>query len=343
MKGKLTFFPLGTVCIIAAILSGVAGCSQNGTSAVGASASTAAVMPNTSVQSGPATASNGIRGAAPNDTRPGWMAQLDTIFGWQGKIESANIERFSLIPQIKVTFEEGIQASPPLVLDGYASFEMLPNGNVLLVGELPLLDQENSVVEPVMDRINAGGIIVTALHNHLLSETPSVVYMHFSKAGSAAALAQTVVSAMAASKETYAKDDDSQDSDDTTTLDVKTLTSIVQETPSVVDGVLEYTAEPRVFITEFGYAMPGPMGPESELDFQAAKGGAVAVFEFALTEDQVDPVVRYLRNNHFDVTAVHNHWLLENPRIIFVHANEWGSPAYLAKVGRAVLSMTNQK
>ena len=67
----------------------------------------------------------------------------------------------------------------------------------MAMGDLVLAEDE---VAPVMAELQSGGIEITALHNHLLGETPRVMYMHIHGMGNAASLGKAIHSAIAKTK-----------------------------------------------------------------------------------------------------------------------------------------------
>ena len=86
------------------------------------------------------------------------------------------------------------------------------------------------------------------------------------------------------------------------------------------------------------------MGVATIIHIQPTENGKVATTgDFVLTAEEVNPVVRTLRKNGIEVTAIHNHMLTENPRLFFLHfwANE--SPFKLADALRAALDKTHSK
>ncbi len=94
-------------------------------------------------------------------------------------------------------------------------------------------------------------------------------------------------------------------------------------------------AEP---VKDAGMEVPEAMGSAIAINFQGTEGGKAAITgDFVLTADEVNPVLRALRSNGIDVTAVHNHMLDDEPRLFFMHF--WGNddPQKLAKALRAAL------
>ncbi len=60
-------------------------------------------------------------------------------------------------------------------------------------------------------------------------------------------------------------------------------------------------------------------------------GRALCLGETALFQNQVNRLLTNLRNNGIIVTAVHNHWLFENPRLMYIHWESIDNPIEFAK------------
>jgi Domain of Unknown Function (DUF1259) len=112
-----------------------------------------------------------------------------------------------------------------------------------------------------------------------------------------------------------------------------------------VDGVLEYTFDRPEQYTLEGHALPSAMGPESEVHFQSIpKYGSAVIAEFALLPTEVDKVIKLLRTSDQKVTvsALHNHFIGEDPRLYYLHVAGAGDPQKLAQVMRAAINLTPQ-
>src|SRR5204863_10097107 len=91
---------------------------------------------------------------------------------------------------------DGVPIKPPLALGSYLAFKKVGK-EAMVMGDLVLLQEE---VNPVMKKLLENGIEITAIHNHLLRATPTVMYMHYQGHGDAAKLAAAVRSALEESK-----------------------------------------------------------------------------------------------------------------------------------------------
>ena len=81
-----------------------------------------------------------------------------------------------------------------------------------------------------------------------------------------------------------------------------------------------------------GIATPTPFGFGGWLAMEKGSGGEdVMMGDLVLQEDEVNPVMSALLDNGFDVTALHNHFLFDSPRMFFMHVHGHGKPMDLAK------------
>jgi hypothetical protein len=86
---------------------------------------------------------------------------------------------------------------------------------------------------------------------------------------------------------------------------------------------------------------PGPLGVATGINFQATGGGKAAITgDFVLLGDEVNPVIRALRSNGIEVTAVHSHMLDDQPRLFFMHFWANDDAVKLAKGLRMALDQT---
>src|SRR3954469_25808358 len=80
-----------------------------------------------------------------------------------------------------------------------------------------------------------------------------------------------------------------------------------------------------------GIATPTPFGFGGWIALTKGTGGMdVMMGDLVLTESEVNPVMSALLDNGLEVTAVHNHFFFENPRIFYMHVHGHGKAADLA-------------
>ena len=88
---------------------------------------------------------------------------------------------------------------------------------------------------------------------------------------------------------------------------------------------------------------PTPFGFGGWIALAKASGGAeVLMGDLVLTEDEVNPVMSAVLDNGLDVTALHNHFFWEQPRIFYMHVHGMGSAADLAKRVKPAINLIDQ-
>ena len=242
--------------------------------------------------------------------------KVDAALGRKGAV-SADVHRYGF-PRSDLTVKlDGVTIKPALALGGWVAFKPM-HGEVMVMGDLVLLETE---VNPVMAKLIENGIEITAVHNHLLRANPAPFYMHVGGHGDAVKMATAVRTALAESK-TPLEAPPAAAAAPAVDLDVKQLDEIVGAKGRQNGGVYQFSVPRREAISEDGMAVapPGPMGVATGINFQPTGGGKAAITgDFVLAGNEVNPVIKTLRENGIQVTALHSHMLTEEPRLLFMH------------------------
>jgi hypothetical protein len=273
--------------------------------------------------------------AAANAQAIDW-AKIDTTFGRTAAV-AGEIHRYGFPrTDLQVTLD-GVTIRPAFALGGWIAFEPMRDA-AMVMGDLVLLQSE---VNPVMAKLLEGGLEVTAVHNHLLRSEPLPFYMHVDGHGDPVKMAETIRSALAVSKTPLALPA-AVAAPPAIDLDTAQLDQIIGAKGAANGGVYQFNVPRRDPITEGGMMVGMPaMGGATAINFQPTGGGKAAITgDFVLIGTEVNDVVRTLRSNGVDVTAIHNHMLTEQPRIIFMHFWANDDAITLAKVLRAALDKT---
>lgn len=256
--------------------------------------------------------------------------KVDDAFGRRPAVTD-DVHRYGFPRSDLNVILDGVTIKPALALGGWVAFKPM-HGGAMVMGDLVLLETE---INPVMLKLIEGGLDITAVHNHLLGASPATFYMHVGGHGEPARMAAVIRDALAASQTPLAAPAAAAPST-TVDLDTAQLDQLIGVKGQANGGVYQFAVPRRDAITEGGMqiAPAGPMGLATAINFQPTGGGKAAVTgDFVLTGEEVNPVIRALRANGIDVTAVHSHMLDEQPRLIFLHF--WANDDAL-KLGRGL-------
>jgi len=228
----------------------------------------------------------------------------------------------------------GVEIKPGLALGSWAAFAGNDNA-AMVMGDLVLLESELS---PVMKKLRAAGFDITAVHNHVLNETPRVLYMHYMGRGKAVELAKALHAALADSKTPLDKPTPPATSSEPPAF-VKLIEDTLGTKGRFAGGVLSFGIPRREAITDHGMTLTTPQGVAEAINFQEAGAGKVATTgDFVLTAEEVNPVISALQEHDIAVTALHSHMLTEQPRLFFMHFWAVGSSESVAAGIKAALS-----
>ena len=211
---------------------------------------------------------------------------------------------------------QGLAIKPGLALGSWAAFTGTDE-NAMVMGDLVLLEDE---LNPVMDKLRGSAFEITAVHNHLIDETPHVLYMHYMGHGPAAKLASSLKDALSISKTPLDKPTPAAEEPAPPTW-VNGVQDSVGRKGTFKGGVLSYGVARSDEITMMNGMVVAPAAGVAEaINFQAADSEQVATTgDFVLTASEVNPVLSELRAHHITVTALHSHMLTEQPRLFFMH------------------------
>ncbi len=110
------------------------------------------------------------------------------------------------------------------------------------------------------------------------------------------------------------------------------------------EGVLKVNI-PRndVAVTISGRPAPTPFGFGGWIALTKGDAGhEVMMGDLVLTEDEVNPVMSAVLNSGLDVTALHNHFFWDSPRMYFMHVHGMGTPSELATRIKPAIDLIDQ-
>jgi sulfur transfer complex TusBCD TusB component (DsrH family) len=249
---------------------------------------------------------------------PDWMNAVGAALGKSGSAMPGGVYRVGLArTDLKVTLD-GVEIKPALALGSWLAFTSMKNQGMVM-GDLVLLATE---VNPVMKKLTESGIQVTALHNHLLRNEPFTMYMHVMGHGDPVKLATALHDALAESKTPLPGAAPSSPPAAASPLDLDTavIDRALGRKGNVNGGVYQVNIPRAEHIKEGGMDVPEAMGSAIAINFQPTGNGKAAITgDFVLIAKEVNPVLKSLRDNGIEVTALHNHMLNDQPRLFFMH------------------------
>jgi uncharacterized protein DUF1259 len=277
-----------------------------------------------------------LSASAANAQEIDWQ-KVDDALGRKPGV-SGDVHRYGFPrTDLSVTLD-GVTIKPAFALGGWIAFKPA-HGGAMAMGDLVLLESE---VNPVMLKLIEGGLEITAVHNHLLRASPPTFYMHVGGHGDPAKMAAVIRDALGASKTPLAAPA-AASPPPAIDLDTAQLDQIIGAKGQANGGVYQFGVPRRDPVMEGGMAIApvGPMGVATAINFQPTGGGKAAITgDFVLTNDEVNPVIKALRSNGIEVTAVHSHMLDEQPRLFFLHFWANDEAVKLARGLRAALDKT---
>jgi hypothetical protein len=268
---------------------------------------------------------------------------VEQALGKSGSVQPGDVYKVSFPrSDLRVTVA-GVELKPALALGTWVAFKRTGEMTVVM-GDLVLAEDE---VKPVLSKLQQGGVDPTALHNHVLNESPRVMYMHIHAMGDAVTIARAIHDALALTKTPFAASPSTATAE--IGIDTKQLDQILGQSGKVNGGVYQYGVARADEITDSGMmnskmVIPPAMGLAEALNFQPTGQGKAAITgDFVLLAGEVTPVMKALRENGIQVTAVHSHMLTENPRLFFMHFWANDDALKLARGLRAALDKVNVK
>jgi hypothetical protein len=265
-----------------------------------------------------------------------WKA-VEQALGKAGSMQPGDVYKVSLPRSDLHVTVGGVQVKAPLALGSWIAFKRMSN-MTMVMGDLVLTEDE---VTPVLTKLQEGGVEQTALHNHILHESPRVMYMHISAMGDAVRIAKAIHDALALSKTPFAGPVAANQSQDLG-IDTKQIDQIIGQSGKINGGVYQFSIARTEKIMDSNMEVPPSMGVAHAINFQPTGEGKAAITgDFVLIASEVNLVIRALRENGIAVTALHSHMLDESPRLVFMHFWANDDALRLARGIRAALDKTS--
>jgi hypothetical protein len=274
-----------------------------------------------------------------------WKTVEDAL-GRPGTPNPGDVLKFSFPRSDLRVVLNGVTLKPALALGSWVAFKRIGD-HAMVMGDLVLLEDE---VASVMGSLQQNGVEQTALHNHLLGESPRVMYMHIRAIGSAERIARAVRTALEFTKTPLGPAATAPVGPPAAApaapldLDTAAIAKAIGVRGKVNGGVYQLSIPRREKILEDKMEIPSAMGLATAINFQSTGAGKAAITgDFVLLGREVNPVIWALSENGIDVTAIHSHMIVEQPRLFFMHFWSNDDAVKLARGLRAALDRTRAR
>lgn len=262
---------------------------------------------------------------------------VTTALGRAGAAQPGGVMKYSFPRSDLTVVVQGVTLKPALALGSWVAFKEITPRTAMMMGDLVLTEEE---VAPVMRALRAGGVVQTALHNHLLMESPRVMYMHIAAHGDGARIAGTIRAALAQTH-TPLGPSAPPATPSAAGLDTGGIARALGHSGKLNGDVYQVAFPRSERIAEGGHEVPSSMGMATSINFQPTGSGRAAISgDFVLRASEVNPVIGALLAHGIQPVAIHSHMLTEQPRLFFMHYWANDDAVTLAKGLRAALDLT---
>jgi hypothetical protein len=266
-----------------------------------------------------------------------WKA-VEDVLGRKGVPSAGDVVRFGFPRSDLSVVLDGVTLSPALALGSWVSFKRIGD-HVMVMGDLVLLDDE---VASVMASLQQNGVEQTALHNHLLDESPRVMYMHIRAIGNPERIARAVKAALEFTQTPL--EPPATTPPIAMELDTVAIAKAMGVRGRVNGGVYQLSIPRPEKILEDKVELSAAMGIATAINFQSIGAGRAAVTgDFVLIGREVNRVIWALTENGIAVTAIHSHMISEQPRLFFMHFWAIDDALKLARGLRTALDRTRRR
>jgi Domain of Unknown Function (DUF1259) len=228
-----------------------------------------------------------------------------------------------------------------LGVGSWAAFTVMQGGQAMLMGDNALLEDE---VGPAMRAALDNGLSVTGLHNHFAFDQPKVYFMHVEGMGAPAQLAAAVRKVFDAPDQVRVKSAvpasgfGGAPAARENHITGESLAQILGTKGQAMDGMYKVTIGRKA--SARGMSVGKEMGVNTWAGFAGTDEAAVVDGDFAMHEDELQPVLKTLLASGINVVAIHQHMTGEQPRIMFLHYWGQGRAADLARGVKSALDRT---
>src|SRR5204863_5237152 len=255
-------------------------------------------------------------------------ARIDELTGLKGKMNVKEGVYKVTFPRSDVKVVVDAWMMPPFMgLGTWAAFTKGAHTEAMVMGDTVLFEDEvNAAMSAALDN----GLSVTALHNHVFFDHPKVFFMHIEGEGSVEQLAGAVKKMYGAVKAVRGPDPNPAESfkmaekapslPEKNSISAEPLDKIFGAQGEAKDGMVKFTfGRPA---TMHGVKIDNTMGVNTWAAFAGTDDNALVDGDFAVTEDELQAVLKSLVKQKIYIVAIHQHMTHEQPRMMFLHY--WG-------------------
>src|SRR5207249_2743045 len=253
--------------------------------------------------------------------------RIDEVTGFKGKMNEKEGVYKVTFPRNDVKVVVAGWTMPPFMgLGTWAAFTKGAHAEAMVMGDTVLFEDEvNAAMIAALDN----GLSVTALHNHFFFDQPKVFFMHIEGEGTVEKLASAVKKVYDTTKAIRGPNAKPADSfsavgqpslPEKNSITAAPLNEIFGVQGEAKDGMVKFTIGRPAKM--HGVKIDNTMGVNTWAAFAGSDDNAVVDGDFAVTEDELQPVLKSLLKDKINIVAIHQHMTHEEPRIMFFHY--WG-------------------
>jgi hypothetical protein len=262
-------------------------------------------------------------------------AKIEAVTGLKGAADAAEKVFKVTQPRTDVKIVVDGNAFPPFMgLTSWAAFKSGGKAEAMVMGDLVLFEDE---VNPVLSALLESGVEVTAIHNHFFFTSPQVYFMHIGGEGTVDQLAKGVRAALDKVKEIRGKAAEPakgfgfQLIAATSSISAEVIEKTIGAKAQAKDGMAKVVIG-RTVTMPCNCEVGAAMGVNTWAAFAGRDDHAIVCGDFAMTAEEVQPVLKAIRKAGINVVALHSHMSAEKPALYFMHY--WGvGPAQILAAG----------
>jgi hypothetical protein len=254
-------------------------------------------------------------------------ARIDELTGLKGKLnEKEGVYKVTFPRNDVKVVVDGWTMPPFMGLGTWAAFTKGAHTEAMVMGDTVLFEDEvNAAMTAALDN----GLSVTALHNHFFFDQPKVFFMHIEGEGTTEKLASAVKRVYDAVK--AIRNSNPKPAESFSVVGQASLPEKNSITAAPLNEIFVMQGESKDGMVKFTIGRPAKMhgvnidkdmGVNTWAAFAGSDDNAVVDGDFAVTEDELQPVLKSLLKDKINIVAIHQHMTHEEPRIMFFHY--WG-------------------